>query len=87
LSNFEKVRVAASAQVCIDACGVVVLATPWQEFREIPVAQWAREDSPRAVIDCWRALTHLDGVEGVRYLKLGFGGAAEKRIGVPSIAG
>jgi UDPglucose 6-dehydrogenase len=86
LSNFEKVRVAASAQVCIEACGVVVLATPWQEFREIPAAQWAREDSPRAVIDCWRALTYLDGAEGVRYLKLGFGGPAGKSVGASTTA-
>jgi UDPglucose 6-dehydrogenase len=80
LSNFENVRVAASARVCIAASGVVVLATPWQEFREIPANQWARDDSPRAIIDCWRALSHLDGAEGVRYFKLGFGGPAEKPV-------
>ena len=73
LSNFKNVRVAATAQVCIAASGVVVLATPWREFREIPTEQWAREDSARVVIDCWRALKHLDGAEGVCRVKLGFG--------------
>jgi UDPglucose 6-dehydrogenase len=86
LSNFKNIRVAASAQVCIDASGVVVLATPWQEFREIPADQWACDKSPRAVIDCWRALSHLDGAEGIRYLKLGFGGSAAKPVGVSSSA-
>jgi hypothetical protein len=59
---------------------VVVLATPWQEFRDLRAALWARPgySAPRVVIDCWRALGHLDGIDGVRYVKLGFGGAAEK---------
>jgi UDPglucose 6-dehydrogenase len=86
LTNFKNVRVAASAQVCIAASGVVVLATPWKEFRELRANLWARDDSRRVVIDCWRALTHLDGTDGVRYIKLGFGGSAEKSVGVSSRA-
>jgi UDPglucose 6-dehydrogenase len=86
LSNFKKVKIAASAQACVAESGVVVLATPWREFREIPAAQWARRGSPRAVIDCWRALGHLEGAEGVRYLKLGFGGPAGKSVGASSAA-
>jgi UDPglucose 6-dehydrogenase len=86
LTNFKSVRVAVSAEVCIAASGVVVLATPWQEFREIPAEQWAGDKSPRAVIDCWRALGHLEGTDGVRYLKLGFGGLAGKPVSVSSNA-
>jgi UDPglucose 6-dehydrogenase len=86
LTNFKNVRVAVSAEVCIAASGVVVLATPWQEFREIPTDQWTREDSSRTVIDCWRALAHLDGADGIHYLRLGFGGPAEKPVGVSSSA-
>jgi UDPglucose 6-dehydrogenase len=87
LSSFPNVRVATSAEVCIAASGVVVLATPWAEFREIPVEEWTREKTPRVVIDCWRALGHLDGADGVQYFKLGFGGTAEKPVGVSSTAG
>jgi UDPglucose 6-dehydrogenase len=82
LNNFKNVKVAASARACIAESGVVVLATPWREFREIPAAEWARNGSPRTVIDCWRALAYLDGADGVRYLKLGFGGAAGQAAAV-----
>jgi len=79
LSNYKNIRIAVSAQECIAESKVVVLATPWQEFRDVRAALWARpgHSDPRVVIDCWRALSHLDGVEGVHYVKLGFGGAAK----------
>jgi UDPglucose 6-dehydrogenase len=86
LSRHKKIRVARSAQQCIAESGLVVLATPWQEFREIPADQWARHDRPRTVIDCWRVLNHLDGVDGVRYVRLGFGGETEHPLRVSSSA-
>ena len=74
----KNVRIASSAADCIAECGVVVLATPWQEFRDVPAQEWARDGvrDARTVIDCWRVLNHLDGAEGVRYVRLGFGGEA-----------
>jgi len=88
LSQHKNIRVASSAQECIAESTVAVLATPWQEFRDLRAALWARpgHSAPRVVIDCWRALGHLDGIEGVRYVKLGFGGAAGKRVSVSSSA-
>ncbi len=88
LSNCKNIRVASSAQECIAESRVVVLATPWQEFRDLRAALWARPgySEPRVVIDCWRALSHLDGIEGLRYVKLGFGGAAKKPVSVSSSA-
>jgi UDPglucose 6-dehydrogenase len=88
LNNYKNIRVAASAQECIAESMVVVLATPWQEFRDLRAALWIRSghSEPRVVIDCWRALGHLEGVEGLQYVKLGFGGAAEKPASVSSSA-
>src|SRR6267154_2466089 len=88
LSNYKNIGMASSAQECIAESGVVVLATPWQEFRELGAALWARpgHSEPRVVIDCWRALSHLDGVDGVHYVKLGFGGSAAKPVSVSSSA-
>ena len=80
LGQIANIRSVASAQECIGQSGVVVLATPWQEFREIPMSQWARHSPPRAVIDCWRILNHLEGADGVRYIRLGFGGQAERPL-------
>jgi UDPglucose 6-dehydrogenase len=71
-----KVRFTTSAEECIAQADVAVLATPWQEFIGIPGQQWARHRLPRTVIDCWRALKHLDGCDGVRYLGLGTGEVA-----------
>ena len=78
-SRARALRFAGSALECIESANVVVLATPWQEFLEIPAENWARHGSPRAVIDCWRVLDHLEGLDGVRYVRLGFGGDVQKR--------
>jgi UDPglucose 6-dehydrogenase len=88
LSNFKNIRMASSAQECIAESTVVVLATPWQEFRDLRAALWARpgHSEPRVVIDCWRALSHLDAVEGLHYVKLGFGGDAAKPVSLSSSA-
>jgi UDPglucose 6-dehydrogenase len=72
-------RFAKSAEECIAQSGVVIVATPWQEFGQVPAAHWRRASSPRAVIDCWRMLGHLADAEGVRYVRLGFGDASKER--------
>ena len=46
LSSCKTFRRADSAQECIDQSDVVVLATPWQEFREIPAERWAARAAP-----------------------------------------
>src|SRR5215469_13970990 len=73
LRGLEAVRFVGSARECIAQSAVVVLATPWKEFTELPAAVWAREDGRRVIIDCWRTLTHLESVEGIHYIRLGFG--------------
>jgi hypothetical protein len=75
-----------SSEECIAQSAVVVLATPWLEFQEIPTAHWARPGRPRAVIDCWRVLKHLDGVDGIDYVRLGFGGNAMRPMETSSSA-
>jgi UDPglucose 6-dehydrogenase len=86
LREFETVRHANSSRECIAQSDVVVVATPWQEFRDIPAAHWARAARPRVVMDCWRALNHLDGVEGIDYVRLGFGGEARRPMETSSSA-
>jgi len=77
----KSIHIATSAEDCIVQCGVVVLATPWQEFRDLPISAWVQpfrsvpslHGAPRVVIDCWRALPHLADSPGVQYVRLGFG--------------
>jgi len=82
LGTRKNIRVAPSAEQCIAESDLVVLATPWQTFHEIPASQWASHSKPRVVVDCWRGLSHLEGIDGVHYVKLGFGSTADRAIGV-----
>lgn len=74
----KRARFAKSAGECIAESGVVVVATPWQEFGKVPAELWTRANTPRVVIDCWRALGHLAEANGVRYVRLGFGEASRQ---------
>jgi UDPglucose 6-dehydrogenase len=74
LSECKGVRYATSAEECIRESDVVVLATPWQDFCDVPVQKWVRAGEARTVIDCWRVLGHLEGIAGLRYVRLGCGG-------------
>ncbi len=73
------VRIAASAEDCIAQSAIVVLATPWQEFRDLSISAWVQpfrsgpsfHATQRVVIDCWRALPHLEGSQSVHYVRLG----------------
>jgi len=47
---------AASAEACVRAVSLVVLMTPWAEFRNIPLTAFARPSNRLTVIDCWRLL-------------------------------
>ena len=72
---------AASAETCVRAASLVVVMTPWPEFRAVPAEAFAR--SPRlTVLDCWRLLSReeIGAVADVVYLGQGAG------QGVPSVA-
>ena len=74
----ERVEFVGSAQECVEKSDVVVISTPWAQFHQIPRQSWSRHSPARTVIDCWRAFTGLNGVEGVRYVRLGFGEGVER---------
>jgi UDPglucose 6-dehydrogenase len=71
----EAGRFAESAEACVDASDVVVIATPWSEIVGLPASTFEREAPRRVVIDCWRALPR-DEIERVAdYIALGEGRA------------
>lgn len=84
LAGCRAVRCASSARECIAESDVIVLATPWQEFREIAAEDWVKRGETRTLVDCWGVLNHLDGVTGLRYVRLGFGGDSARRAEVTS---
>lgn len=50
------VSFADSADECAGQSDILVLATPWDEFKQIPLEVFARNGPKRVVIDCWRML-------------------------------
>lgn len=60
-----------TAEECIAASDVVVLATPWPEFAAIAPDVWQRNSAPRTVVDCWGTLSTLADRLGIRYVRLG----------------
>lgn len=69
---------APSAKDCIAASQIVVVTTPWREFSNLPVDDWAAKDgSTRLVVDCWRTLKHLANCGRIRYIALGRGPSDE----------
>ena len=65
------VRFANTPEDCVCESDVVVVATPWKEFRELSADVVARESEPRVVIDCWRVLPAFASV--ATYIALGEG--------------
>jgi UDPglucose 6-dehydrogenase len=74
----ESVQFTSSADECIARSEVIVIATPWKEFLEIPSEKWAAAmgENEKTVIDCWRALKLDTRSSGVRYIALGLDSAA-----------
>lgn len=49
----DSVRLTDSASEAVHAADVVVVATPWEEFRSLEPAEFEREPR-RVLVDCWR---------------------------------
>lgn len=60
-----------SAQACIENSAVVVVPTPWPQFKGIAPSVWQPAVGMRKVIDCWRYLPELGQLAGIQYIPLG----------------
>ena len=69
----DGLQFAASAEECIRRSQLIVVATPWKEFIDIPAETWGvgGAGADKVVVDCWRALKLNDKTAGVRYIGLG----------------
>lgn len=66
------VALAGSIQECVRSADVVVVATPWDEFRSLS-PQWLTGNGRRTLVDCWRILDAQRYTQDVDYLPLGIG--------------
>jgi UDPglucose 6-dehydrogenase len=63
---------APTAADCVRASSLVVVMTPWSEFRDIPEDAFARSGSRLTVIDCWRVTSkRVANIADVVYLGQG----------------
>lgn len=65
------VDLADSLEECISRSNVIVLATPWEEFRAAVPLELARSGERRTVIDCWRMLDPTALGDQAEYVALG----------------
>jgi UDPglucose 6-dehydrogenase len=62
---------ASSVEELLEHSDVVVIATPWPEFAELPIGELGRKGRRTVVIDCWRLLPD-DSYDGaVEIVRLG----------------
>jgi UDPglucose 6-dehydrogenase len=78
--NDREIRFAESGADCVAASDILVVATPWDEFRHLVMPGAGRDDTDLVVIDCWRIMQHLQAVKGVDYIALGEGPSPVARV-------
>jgi UDPglucose 6-dehydrogenase len=69
----ETVLYAASAEDCVKQSDVLVITTPWEEFRALKPEIVKKAGKPRAIIDGWRVLDANAFSEVAEFVSLGKG--------------
>ena len=64
-------RGSESVAELVELSDVIVIATPWPEFRELPLDEIERDGKRRVVIDCWRLLSETSYGPHVDIVQLG----------------
>lgn len=67
------VEFAKSLKDCVEKSDLIVITTPWEEFRSISHHLLARARRLRVVIDCWRLFNREQFRGVVEYITLGIG--------------
>jgi UDPglucose 6-dehydrogenase len=63
----------AAADTCAARCDVLIIATPWPQYKDLPLSALQRADGRLIVIDCWRMLPPATFGEVVQLVYLGHG--------------
>lgn len=69
----DAVTYAPDLRAAVEAADIIVVITPWPEFRAIEPTWLARPASPRVLIDCWRFLDAAALAAQGQYVPLGVG--------------
>jgi len=68
---------AGSTEECVRFADVIVIATAWDEFKQVSPAILRRSSTPRVLLDCWRVLDAKLYGPVVEYIPLGVGAKYE----------
>jgi UDPglucose 6-dehydrogenase len=68
----DRVHFAAAIDECLQQCRVLVVATPWPQFKPA-VAAWSRTNPGGVLVDCWRMFKPGELGEQIEYVPLGVG--------------
>lgn len=71
----DKVVAVGSAEDCVKSSDVVIVATAWAEFKQVPASAFARSEGRVAVLDCWRLLPHDELKTVADFHYMGYGAA------------
>jgi UDPglucose 6-dehydrogenase len=66
-----KAEIMAQAQTCVEMADLLIIATPWPAFKDIPLEAFQRPNGPMFVIDCWRMLPFANFADVVDLIYLG----------------
>jgi len=67
----DKVEIMAQAKTCAEMADLLIIATPWPAFKDIPREALRRPNGLMFVIDCWRVLPPSNFADVVDLIYLG----------------
>jgi UDPglucose 6-dehydrogenase len=73
-------RLVDSLDDAVEGADTVVVATAWDEFKELDVSALERDGNRRVVIDCWRVLSREQVEHAVEYVVLGKGALSREAV-------
>jgi UDPglucose 6-dehydrogenase len=76
----DSVRLGESLADAVSAADVIVLATAWDEFKNVDAALLERDGRRRVVVDCWRVLPADEIGQVADYVVLGKGGLSRETV-------
>jgi UDPglucose 6-dehydrogenase len=74
----DSVTYAGSFEECIRSADVIVLVTPWPEFRQLTPERFAGRARRPVIVDCWRMWRNSGLEEVADYVLIGSGGFGTK---------
>lgn len=69
----DSVSFASSVEECVRQSDVIVITTPWAEFKHIQPAHLSHHSTRPIILDCWRILEQRKFKDVAKYMTIGVG--------------